>query len=201
MWETSPPRAARPRGRTATRGAFAIEFAIVILVFFTLVFGVMEMARLMYVVNTMQEVTRRAAHAAANKDFSDAAGMDLLRQSAIFRSSAGELVLGAPIQDKHIRIDYMALMQSGASLALTPIAAGSMPTSPTKNRLNCVSDPNGASCIRFVRVRLCDPGDTDICRPVVYVPIFSLINLAPKVPRSTTIVRAESLGYSPGKPL
>lgn len=56
------PSRVPPRARKAT-GVFAVELAIVVLVFFTIIFGVVELARLMYVFNTLQEVTRRAARA------------------------------------------------------------------------------------------------------------------------------------------
>lgn len=201
MSATKRPRRLGPRARRAAGGAYSVEFAIVILVFLLLLFGVLELARLMYVFNTLQEVTRRAAHAAANQDFTDTAGMGALRQAAVFRGAPGVLVLGAPVSDDAIRVDYMALLPAGASMALTPIPASALPASPARNRLNCVSDPNGTACIRFVRVRVCDPGNAGGCSPLAYVSIFSLISLTPNLPTSTTIVAAESLGYAPGKPL
>ena len=190
-----------PHRRRSAAGVFAVEFAIVVVVFFTVIFGVMELARLMYVFNTLQEVTRRAARAAANTDFTNASGMDAVRQAAIFRSSAGELALGSPIRDSYVRIDYMALVLGVSGLTLTPIASTALPASPAQNRLNCVSNPNGGSCISFVRVRICDPGDTSTCNPAGYVPIFPFINLVPTLPSSTTILRAETLGYRPGNAL
>jgi len=50
-------------------GAAAVEFAFVAIIFFTLFFGVVEIARAMYISNTLQEVTRRAAELATNTDF------------------------------------------------------------------------------------------------------------------------------------
>ena len=50
--------------RQASRGAAAVEFALVSLVFFTLFFGLMEMARLMFYWNTAAEVTRLGARMA-----------------------------------------------------------------------------------------------------------------------------------------
>ena len=46
------------------RGAAAVEFALVSLVFFTILFGAMEMGRLMYYWNTAAEVTRLGARMA-----------------------------------------------------------------------------------------------------------------------------------------
>ena len=50
--------------RRASRGAAAVEFALVSLVFFTLLFGLMEMGRLMFYWNTAAEVTRLGARMA-----------------------------------------------------------------------------------------------------------------------------------------
>ena len=51
--------------RQASRGAAAVEFALVSVVFFTLFFGLMEMGRLMFYWNTAAEVTRLGARIAA----------------------------------------------------------------------------------------------------------------------------------------
>ncbi|WP_307164885.1 TadE family protein [Massilia sp. WF1] len=47
-------------------GTAAVEFAILALLFFTLVFGIIEVSRLLFVYNTLQEVTRRAVAAAVH---------------------------------------------------------------------------------------------------------------------------------------
>jgi len=58
-------RNAIPRARgQRSRGAVAVEFALVSLVFFTILFGAMEMARLMFYWNTAAEVTRLGARMA-----------------------------------------------------------------------------------------------------------------------------------------
>ncbi|MDT1883665.1 pilus assembly protein, partial [Acinetobacter baumannii] len=62
-------------GRTRQQGVAAMEFSLVAIVFFLMFFGMLELTRAMYIVNTLQEVTRRAAALAANSDFSDAAAM------------------------------------------------------------------------------------------------------------------------------
>jgi len=55
------------------RGAAAVEFALVATVFFTLLFGVMEFGRLLYLWNTTAEATRRGARIAAVCDLNDGA--------------------------------------------------------------------------------------------------------------------------------
>lgn len=198
----SPRRPRTPLIRQA--GAAAVEFALVVWAFLLFVFCLIEVARAMYLWNTLQEVTRRAASAAARTDFSDTAAINLVRRDAVFGGPAGLLPAGDPISDAHVRIDYMSLARaSDGKLTLTQIANSSLPSCPARNMVACTADPNAANCIRFVRVRICAPGtDANSCDDVQYVPMLPIIK-APKValPQSTTIVRAESLGYKPGQSL
>lgn len=201
MSEDSLPRHTRRRNDKPQAGVFAVEFAIVLLLFLTLVFGVIELARAMYLFNTLQEVTRRAASAAANTDFRDEAAKGRVRQGAVFRNSPGPLVLGDPVTDEHVRIDYMSLVRNGdGSMTLTAIPAGAMPACPARNRIICMDNPNDSSCVRFVRVRVCAPGDANACSQVPYKTIVPLIGLALRLPTATTIVTAETLGFATGTP-
>jgi len=190
----------------AQSGAFAVEFALVAAFFFAVLFGVIELARVVYIFNTLQEATRRAAHAASGTSFKkDDPAIDLVRQKAIFQDGEGELVFGGPVTYKHIRIDYLGLQRApNGSLTLTPILTDDLPTCPSRNNFNCTIDQNNvvgkSSCIRFVRVRVCDPGIINECAPVTYVPLLPLIpSLELTLPTSTTIVKAETLGYIPGQ--
>jgi Flp pilus assembly protein TadG len=199
MWATNPVRLARRPGLARAAGTFIVEFAMVLLVFFLFVFGVMELARAQFLWNTLPEVTRRAASAAAAKNFRDPAAMAAVRQNAVFRTSPGLLILGDPLTEEHVKIDYMALTRSSdGTLSLAPIDDSALPTSTAQNRIKCMADPNDAGCIRFVRVRICSVGSTDNCGAVTYKTIMPLITLAPTFPASTTIVPAGSLGYEPG---
>lgn len=203
MSKTNRQPLASSREHASQKGAFAVEFALVVILFFTLLFGVIELARLIYLWNTLQEVTRNAARSAAYTDFRDAAAKDLIRQHAIFRTSGGKLVLGDPVTDGHVRIDYMTLGRSAdGTLTMTPIADVSLPACPTRNRVICTADPSNPSCIRFVRVRICKPGGGSNCDPVPYAPLVPLIRFPSlMLPTSTTIVQAETLGYRAGQPL
>jgi hypothetical protein len=60
------------------------------------VFGIIEVSRLLFVYNTLQEVTRRAAAAAVNVYPGNAVALAKVKQDAVFRDSPGELVLGRP---------------------------------------------------------------------------------------------------------
>ncbi|RJG11629.1 TadE/TadG family type IV pilus assembly protein [Massilia cavernae] len=188
----------QPQRRSRESGAFAVEFATVAVIFFVFLFGVIEVARAMYMFNTLQEVTRRAASGAATIDYRTAAAKDRVRQDAIFRDSAGTLVLGDPVTDQHIRIDYLALVRGSTGSMITPIPAALMPTCPARNRVTCMTNPNSPSCIRFVRARICDPGDASVCNPVRYRTLVSLVDLPMNLPVATTIVSADTLGFSPG---
>lgn len=179
------------------RGGAAVEFALVVLIFFTLVCGTMELARAMYICNTLQEVTRRAAALAAGTDFSDAQAMQRVRERAVFRTSPGFLMFAQPVTDANVNIDYLAITRDGAGLVTAAIPAGSLPADPAANQQACTSDPNGAGCIRLVRVRICLSGGTE-CAPVPYQSILSLIPIPFQLPLSTTIVNAETLGRPAG---
>lgn len=185
---------ARRRTKEKQQGAAAVEFALVALAYFMLLFGLIEVARAMYMCNTLQEVTRRAAAAAVNTNFTDANALNTVRISAIFRDTAGMLAFADPVTDENIRIDYLSVARSGNTLSTALVTA--MPSSPAVNRLNCATDPNGASCIRLVRVRVCAIGvaGATACNPVPYKTIVSLIPFPFPLPISTTIMPAETLG-------
>lgn len=160
-----------------------------------LVFGLLEVARAMYVVNTLHEVTRRAAALAANSGF-DQASQDEVRRKALFPDADGNLILGRPITPSHLRIDYMSLARDASSGTLTPVPMSAMPSCPAKNKINCVADPYSPSCIRLVQVRICQPG-TD-CTRVPYEMLFPLVNLPFLLPRAETITAAQTMGYTLG---
>ncbi|MFP5392691.1 MAG: TadE/TadG family type IV pilus assembly protein [Gammaproteobacteria bacterium] len=190
---TAPTLHARRNG-----GAYAVEFALVLMLFMLLVFGAIELARLIYLFNTAAEVTRRAAQNAAVTDFRYGGRLREVAQRAVFRTSPGELPFGAPVTDRHVVIDYLALTRNGSgALTMTPIPKSAMPSCPARNRQVCSLDPNDASCIRFVRARICQPGAQD-CGAVPYQTLVPLVRLPLNVPASTTIVPAQSLGFTLG---
>lgn len=174
----------------AQQGAASVEFALVALLFFALMFGVIEFGRVIFLWNTVQEVTRHAARDATVSNFKDAAAMDQVKQNAIFRSTPGPLILGGVIDDTYVRINYLnaSLNEVDTSLTCSPL-----------NVSNCLSDPNGANCIRFVQARLCQPGG-GACAAVPYTPMVTLLApffTAVTVPPSQVVMPAESLGYRP----
>lgn len=192
-------RATEPRQRRRRqRGVAAAEFALSVVIFFGAICFAIEAARALYIAHTLQEATRRAAALAAVSDFSDTAAMDAVRAAAVLRDSPGQLLLGDPVTDAHIRIDYLSLKRNAdGSMTPTPIAAASLPACPARARIACAYNPNGESCIRFVRARLCAPGGGD-CDPVRYQPLLPFTAINYPLSPSVTIAAAESLGYQPG---
>jgi hypothetical protein len=193
-----PIRVRSPRRKQ--QGAAAVEFALVALPFFLILFVVVEVARAMYVCNTLQEVTRRAAALAANADFSSETAMQDVREQAVFRDSPGTLMFADPITEAYVKIDYMSIQRSGTSLTKVAIPSGGLPASPAVNSGNCLTDPYSESCIRLVRVRICEPTDGASCTPVTYQSLISIVPLPFGLPVSTTIVNAETLGLPAGTP-
>lgn len=180
-------------------GVYAVEFAMVVLIFFVFLFGVTELARAMYLVNTLQEVTRIAANAAALSNPRDSTRRQQIREMAIFQTSPGTLPMGTPITDRHVRIEYYALVaDSVGKTSMQLIPYGSL-SCPVNNRQTCMRNPNDPQCVRFVRARICNPANPDTCdTKVSYKTLVSLIAFPISLPYSSTIVPAESLGYTPG---
>jgi hypothetical protein len=172
------------------RGTAIVEMALALPLFLLVVLGTMEMARMMYLWNTLQEVSRRAARAAAVTDFSDSAAMQQLRWRALFRSGEAPLPLASQVGPAQLRIEYLSLDAAGV---MQPVPL--LPACPAANVQNCARDPNGSNCIRFVRVRVCSSDD---CSPLPYEPMVPLVPVPATLPASTTVLRAESLGYEPG---
>jgi Flp pilus assembly pilin Flp len=177
-------------------GVAAVEFALVAIIFFLLVFGIIEFSRAMYMFNTLSEVTRHAARAAASISFTDTEALDLARKRAVIDEARGVLPLGSPITYQNIRIEYLYLPKNAISLQV--ISAVNMPNSSEKNRVNCMNDPNSQSCIRAIQARICrETADTGDCTATTFKSIIPLVDLSLKLPRSLTIVNAETLGYKP----
>jgi hypothetical protein len=181
--------AARPR--TSQSGVAAVEFAVTAVVFFMFVFGILEIARVMYVYNTLQEVTRRAAAAAVNVYPTDTAAITRIKQDAVFRNSPGELMLGPPVTDSHIRIEYLAY-------DLSVIPKSSLPTCAADNQQICMANPHSGSCVHFVQVHVCDPANTDTCVSAQSKGMFPLVSLPIPLPTAPTIAPIETLGYRQG---
>lgn len=184
------------KGRARQAGSVAIEFALVAIIFFTIVFGTLELARMEFLLNTLVEVTRRAAAAAANVDFRDRTALDNVRANAVFRDSSGPLALGTPVTSDNVKIDYLSVPKA----TWNPAHMSTLPSCPASNRLNCMTDPNADNCIRFVRARVCASMDGNgNCDTLPYQMVFPFFDLSGmKLPSAETIVPAGTLGATPG---
>lgn len=175
--------------KNAQRGAAAVEFALVAMPFFLLMFGAMEFGRLMYLWNTVQEVTRNAARQAVVADFTNPTAIATIKRSAVFRATDGPLPAASEITNARVNILYL----NAAGNLSSP-----MPLSPGDNISACLDALRVAECIRFVEVCV---STTDTCQPgqsVQYAPMVNLFSfLAINIPMSTVRMPAESLGFQP----
>lgn len=188
----------RSSHRRHQAGATVVEFALIVIVFLTFIFAIIELARIMFLFNTLQEVTRRAATAAAVSDLGSAAIMDDIRQKSIFRDSPGGLIFMNELTDQAVRIDYLSVSrESGGTYAMRESAAGAVPPSPSENRKACVTDPYDVNCIRLVRARICDPGISATCQPMKLNLLTSFFHVELSLPISQTIKKAQSFGTFP----
>lgn len=184
-----PASTCRPR---AQRGVAAVEFALGAMLFFAFVFGIFELARALYMWGTLVEVTRRAARGAAYADFSEPGALATVREQAMFANLPSGLPLRGNLVPDNLSIDYL----NGNLERIDPL-----PACPEENIVNCNTDPEGAACIRFVRVRLCVERGGPVCTRINYVPIVGA-NFFPgaplQYPTFATVAPVATLGHQPG---
>lgn len=179
------------RSKAKQRGATAVEFGIIAMVFFTLFFGIIEFGRLFYLYNTVQEVTRCAAREGVIHWKSDT-DKSRIQRKCIFQDenytvNNVQLVAGWEIQNIHVRLRY--LNSPGATTEASP-----NPDSPEGNLSECAAQTS--NCIRFVEASLWCTGDQNCANNrITYQPMFGLIPLRVNIPNSTVTMPAESLGY------
>ena len=176
------------------RGAAAVEFALVFPIFLVLLFGTFEFGRLVYLWNTVQEVSRSAARQAVVTDFTNATAITAIKRLAVFRSTDGTLPAATEVSNANINIQY--LNAAGTVPAV-------MPLNPSDNISACQDSTRTDSCIRYVEVKVCTAG---ACGPIPFVPLFgflsakdgslSMLSLSIPIPVSTVRMPVESLGFS-----
>ena len=186
---SSPNSFVQPK--SAQRGVAALEFALVAIPFFLLLFGVIEFGRLMYLWNTVQEVTRSAARQAVVTDFTDTGAtgaMTKLKYAAVFRNTAGTLPAAYEISDLMVNIKYL---QSDGATVVSP-----MPADPGDNISACLDVSRASSCIRYVEVKVCSGNP---CVAVAFQPMLGMFSFLGTltIPVSTVRMPSESLGFAP----
>ena len=163
----------RPSHSRPARGVATVEFALTAILFFTLLFSALEFARLLYVYNSLQEVTRRAAREATVRWTSEEAAVKSL---ALF--GAGALPGGAEITSSNIQIEYL---NAGGT------ASSPQPDNASDNLSACGDATRAASCIYSVKVSIVN---------VRYIPMLSIFGfLDLSLPSSSVTMHSESMGF------
>ena len=158
-------------------GTTAVEFAIIGMLLFTLLFGIIEFGRMFYVFNSVQEVTRHAAREAVIR-WTDKVSQDAAKNLALF---GGTSLLGAT-EIKSSNIDIKYLQADGIS------EVKKFPSNSAENISACLYPSNTVDCIAFVQVSI--TGAT-------YKPMIGLFPfLKISIPTSTVTMPAESMGYA-----
>ena len=161
-------------------GAAIVEFAIIGSLLLAFIYGIFEFGRMMFVYNTMQEISRRSAREATVRWVSDSAA---IKSFALFGAST--LPGGPEITDANIFIRY--LRSNGVDeVSATPLDAGD-------NLSACNDATRTTECIMYVEVSV---------RNVEFKPLIfkagavTATRPANAMPQATTVVYAESLGFT-----
>jgi len=184
------------------RGVSAVEFAFVAAILLLVLFGIVEFGRLFFTINSMQEITRRAAR---EQVVNWVTAQDAVKRVAVLRTngvgpgtvnfpnSSGSGTVNFPgspdVQNVHVQLDFL-------NKNFAVIAPGTLPSDVSDNIQKCVADEN--TCIKFVRATLANNGSriafADIAIfgfvPFVIVPSDKEFLL----PYSTVVMPAEALG-------
>ncbi|MBB3121358.1 TadE/TadG family type IV pilus assembly protein [Pseudoduganella violacea] len=156
------------------RGAAAVEFGLLCLIFLTIVLGILELGRILYLYNTMQEVSRRGAREAVIRWVDQGSA---IKTEALFGGSS--VPAGDEITASNIVIRYLNAAGNEVS---------TLPSSPGDNMSACSDITRADQCIYSVSVAL---------ENVTYVPmvkLFTFLNIA--LPVAKVTMHAESLGFN-----
>ena len=163
------------------KGVAAVEFSLIAILFFGILFACFEFGRMLYVFNTMQEVTRRATREATIRWVDEA---PLIKKLALFGGTA--IPAGAEVTDANIVIEY--LDRSGAV-----ISDSLLPIDPADNLSACNDATRLGSCITSVRVSINNASYQTMVG--LLIKKFNFPSAIP-LPRSSMTAYAESLGFS-----
>lgn len=169
------------------QGAAVIEFALVAVIFFTLILGIMEFARLFFSINSAQEITRRAAREQVVRWTSESSTVQ--REAVLRPGSSGVVTFPGvgDINNTKVLLSFHGTYADAMNNE-SPISYGGS-SDPTTNFNNCLL--NQPTCIRFVRAALSETDDSRVFFDVL-VPFIPADSFA--LPYSTVIMPAEALG-------
>jgi Flp pilus assembly protein TadG len=159
------------------RGVATVEFALVALLFFTLLLAIIEIGRMLFIFNTMQEMTRRGAREAVVR-WADSASQADIKSITIF--SGASMPANPYLTTANITITY--LQKDGA----TEVTA--LPADPGDNISACGNSTRVANCIYNVRVSIIG---------ATFTPMMGLFDfMTMPLPTSEVTMHAESLGFT-----
>lgn len=190
------------------RGAAAVEFALIMLVFFALFFGIVEFGRLLFLWDTAQEVTRHAARDAVvslgGRDNNSGRLNSEIRRNAIFQPVTPQAPLGSvfsvpgawELTNASISIKYYYSYSDAAANNNKDVAAPETAEEICDYVADCL--PDDANCyINFIRASVSGVQyDPMVFRGGGTISPFNL-DLRINLPTSTVIMPVESLGYVP----
>lgn len=153
-------------------GAAAVEFAIVAIFFFTLLLGIIEFGRALYVFNTLQEATRNLARKAVVERVSVSSTNAFKRDNALFGGTA--LPGGAEVVVGNVTVQFLD--------ADGDVLTGSIPDDQFSECLT-----GGPRCVAFVRARI-----TGAQYQPMIAGFFPFLRIP--LPESTVTMPAESMG-------
>jgi len=175
------------KSRFRQRGASAVEFAFLAVIFLALLFGIVEFSRLFFSINSVQEITRSAAREQVVRWVT---ATDSVRRAAMLQpGSTGTVTYpGAmDITNQQVQLSFYNTYANAVS-GTSPINYSGSANAQT-NLGNCLI--GNTSCIRFVRATLRNPDgslvDFHVLAPFMPSNVFPL-------PDSTVIMPAEALG-------
>lgn len=106
----------QPRARQRQEGLTTVEFSIVGALFFVVLFGVIEIGRALFVINTLEEAARRGARMAAVCPVGDPAPASV----AVFDQGNGSSAVVYGLTTGNVEVDYL---DSNGNVLPNPTAA------------------------------------------------------------------------------
>ena len=173
----NPPRSSRPPRQT---GAAIVEFAIIGSLLLAFIYAIFEFGRMMFVYNSMQEISRRGAREAAVRWITETSA---IKNVALFGAST--LPGGPEVTQSNIYIRY--LRANGVDEVSNP------PSDAGDNMAACSDVTRAAECIMFVEVSVRNVE----YKPMIFNPAaMTTSRRSSAMPKATTVVYAESLGFT-----
>jgi len=164
------------------RGAAIVEFAIIGALLLAFIYAIFEFGRMLFVYNSMQEISRRGARAATVRWISSS-DIAAIKSTALFGATV--LPGGPEIRDSNIFVRY--LRSNGVDEVTTP------PIDAGDNLSACNDALRTSECIMYVEVSVKNVQYTPFIFKAGSVSVSKPVNT---LPQATTVVYAESLGFT-----